>query len=88
MRIERLSMRRYRSLYDVTLEPRNLTVLVGPNNSGKSNIVDAIDFIAETYRYGLELAVGRKGGIRKHRTPKETANQEPHRIRRLWQTSR
>lgn len=63
MRIEFLTISRYRSLYHVTFKPGNLTTIVGPNNSGKTNLVDAIDFIAEAYRYGLEIAVGRKGGF-------------------------
>src|SRR5947208_2452007 len=40
MRIERISIEAYRSLYDVTLKPEKFTVLVGPNNSGKSNVVE------------------------------------------------
>jgi predicted ATPase len=63
MRIERLRIRAYRSLYDVTLEPDNFNVLVGPNNSGKSNLVEAIDFLADVHRYGVEVAVTRKGGF-------------------------
>ena len=63
MRIEYVEISRYRSLYSVVLRPGDLTAVVGPNNSGKSNLVDAIDFLAEAYRYGLEIAVGRKGGF-------------------------
>jgi predicted ATPase len=63
MTIERLRIGRYRSLYDVTIEPRGFTVLVGPNNSGKTNLVEAIEFLSDAYRYGLEPAVTRKGGI-------------------------
>ncbi len=63
MQIESIHISRYRSLYDVDFYPRDFTVLVGPNNSGKTNFVDAVDFLAEAYRYGLEIAVGRKGGF-------------------------
>ena len=63
MRIERVTIARYRSLYGVSLSPGDFGVLVGPNNSGKTNLVDAIDFLAEAYRFGLEIAVGRKGGF-------------------------
>lgn len=63
MRIEFIEISRYRSLYHVVFRPGDLTVIVGPNNSGKTNLVDAVDFIAEAYRYGLEIAVGRKGGF-------------------------
>jgi predicted ATPase len=37
-------------------------VLVGPNNAGKTNVVEAIDFLGDSYRYGLEIAISRKGG--------------------------
>jgi predicted ATPase len=63
MRIHTVNITGYRSLYQVTVEPGNLTVLTGPNNSGKTNFVEAIDFLAEVYRYGLESAISRKGGI-------------------------
>ena len=63
MRIESIEISRYRSLYHVVFRPGHLTVVVGPNNSGKTNLVDAVDFVAEAYRYGLEIAVGRKGGF-------------------------
>jgi predicted ATPase len=63
MRLEFIQITRYRSLYDIVFRPGSLTVVVGPNNSGKTNLVDAIDFVAEAYRYGLEIAVGRKGGF-------------------------
>lgn len=63
MAIEQIRIGRYRSLYDVTFKPGKFTVLVGPNNSGKTNLVEAIEFLADTYRYGLETAITRKGGI-------------------------
>lgn len=53
----------YRSLYEVSVTPQRLTVLTGPNNSGKTNFVEAIDFLAEVYRHGLEVAISRKGGL-------------------------
>lgn len=74
MIVEELRIARYRSLFDVTLHPGQFTVLVGANNSGKTNFVDAIDFLADTYRYGLEIAVGRKGGYENiaHRKKRRT----------------
>jgi predicted ATPase len=48
--------------------------LVGANNSGKTNFVDSIDFLADVYRYGLEIAVNRKGGFENiaHRKKRRT----------------
>lgn len=42
--------------------PLNLSVVVGANAAGKTNLADCLDFIAEAYRDGLEVAVARKGG--------------------------
>jgi predicted ATPase len=63
MRIDSLGITGYRSLYDVVVRPEDLTVITGPNNSGKTNLVESIEFLAETYRHGLEVAISRKGGI-------------------------
>src|SRR5580693_6930633 len=63
MKVNQIAITGYRSLYDVHIEPSDLTVLTGPNNSGKTNFVEALDFLAETSRHGLEVAINRKGGI-------------------------
>ena len=43
MHLSNLTLRRFRSCDDVTIDfQRDLTVLVGENNGGKSNIIDAI----------------------------------------------
>ncbi len=62
MRLKRLEIRNYKSLRNVVIEPTPLTVLVGPNAAGKSNFADALDFLGEVYRSGLEGAVAKKGG--------------------------
>lgn len=40
--LERVRLRDYRSIRDLTLDLEPLTVLVGPNGAGKSNILDGI----------------------------------------------
>lgn len=40
-----------------------LTAFVGPNSSGKSNVTDALRFLSEAVRFGLEAAVAKRGGI-------------------------
>ena len=62
MKITEVSIRNYKSLKDISIQPKDLSVLVGANASGKSNFSDCVDFVAETYRHGLEIAVARKGG--------------------------
>lgn len=45
MRITRVQIRNWRSIKDFDFYPSDITVLVGPNNAGKTNILSAINFI-------------------------------------------
>jgi len=62
MRITKISIENYKSLRSISIDPGQLTLLLGANASGKSNFSDCLDFISEVYRHGLEIAIGRKGG--------------------------
>jgi predicted ATPase len=62
MHLSRVEIRNYKSLRDVTFEPGAVSVFVGPNAAGKTNFADALDFLGDVYRWGLEAAVSRKGG--------------------------
>src|ERR1051326_80247 len=62
MLISRISIENYKSIRELTLEPQELTVLIGANAAGKSNLAECFDFVSEVYRHGLEVAVARKGG--------------------------
>ena len=55
--------RNFRSIESADLELGALTVLVGPNASGKSNLMDILGFIGDLVRLGLETATTRRGGI-------------------------
>jgi predicted ATPase len=66
--ITRLHVRNFKSLRDVDLEFGPLSVLVGPNMSGKSNILDALRFLWEVFfpqgsSDGLGSAIARRGGL-------------------------
>ena len=62
--IKRLRASRFRSLgKDVTVEFGPLTVLVGQNSAGKSNVIDALVFLADCMQIGLEGAVTKRQGI-------------------------
>lgn len=61
MRVQ-LTLKNWRSVEDAVIDGSPLTVLVGRNASGKSNVVDALAFLAEARR-DLEGAVRRRGGI-------------------------
>ena len=53
----------FRSIESAELELDPLTVLVGPNAAGKSNLMDILRFIQDASIKGLELAIGNRGGI-------------------------
>ena len=55
--------RNFRSIEYAELELEALTVLVGPNASGKSNLLDIFGFLADAIRHSLETAITRRGGI-------------------------
>ncbi|WP_288425203.1 ATP-binding protein [uncultured Spirosoma sp.] len=44
--LKRVSIQNFKSLKDVTLDLRKVNLLIGPNNSGKTNFLKAIDFIS------------------------------------------
>lgn len=60
--IEQLRVRNYKSLEDVTINLRPLNVFVGPNNSGKSNILDCFQFLADFVNHSAG-AVHSRGGF-------------------------
>lgn len=62
-RITRVWARNFRSIADVSLELDPLTILVGPNASGKSNLLDVLRFIKDALRFDLEVAVSRRQGM-------------------------
>ena len=62
-RIAKVWAKNFRSIESAELELGPLTVLVGPNASGKSNLIDILGFLGDAARLGLETAVTRRGGI-------------------------
>lgn len=61
--LTRLAVKNYRSLLDVDLSLRPLTVLVGENGTGKSNVCDVLRFVRDALSYGLQQAVEMRGGM-------------------------
>ena len=53
----------FKSIEYAELDLDSLTVLVGPNASGKSNLMDLLKFVQDAANKGLELAIGNRGGI-------------------------
>ncbi|MGC2857292.1 AAA family ATPase [Novispirillum sp. DQ9] len=61
--LTRLTVQHYKSLENVDIELGPLTVFVGRNGSGKSNIIDAIRFVRDAVRDGLDDAVTLRHGF-------------------------
>jgi len=59
--LTQLRVRNYKSLEDVTIPVRPLTVFVGPNNAGKSNILDCLLFLRELLEQGPPSVHSRGG---------------------------
>lgn len=62
MRLLEIGIKNFKSLRDVTFRPGALSVLIGPNGAGKSNLCEALNFIGEMYRSGLDAAMVAHGG--------------------------
>ncbi len=56
-RIDRVNIRNYRSLGDVTVDLEDLTVFIGENGSGKSNFLDVLRFVRDALQHGLDAAL-------------------------------
>lgn len=61
--LKRFRVRNYLSLLDVNLELTERNVLVGPNMSGKSNLVDCLRFLAQAAQTGVVKALVDRGGF-------------------------
>ena len=62
MRIE-LTTRNFRSLGKVTWQLRpGVNILIGPNGSGKTNLLQSLLFLRNVLTRGVGLAVARAGG--------------------------
>jgi len=61
--VEKLALRNYKSIESCEIEFAPLTVLVGRNGVGKSNILDALQFVGDALESTLEYAIRERGGI-------------------------
>lgn len=61
--LTRIEIKGYRSLRDVNLEMKGLNVLIGPNNSGKSNFLDVFALMSDAAYGKLEEGIAKRGGI-------------------------
>ena len=60
--IKKLKVKNYKSLKDVELELDKFNVLIGPNASGKSNLLDCLAFISEIAQGTVDGSLTGRGG--------------------------
>lgn len=61
--IQRLTLKRFRSIPAERVELANPTIFVGRNGSGKSNLVSAFSFLADAMASPLQAVLEKAGGI-------------------------
>ena len=71
MIIARLKLTNWRNFTEIDVPLRNRAFIIGPNASGKSNLLDAVRFLRDVAMReggGLQAAVRRRGGVRQIRS--------------------
>lgn len=63
MIVSRIILKNWRNFREVDVTLGNRAFLVGPNASGKSNLLDALRFLRDIVRDGLEKAISERGGM-------------------------
>lgn len=61
--LRRVRIRNYKSIGLCALSLRPLTILVGRNGSGKSNFLDALQFVTDSLKNSLDLAIQARSGV-------------------------
>ncbi len=55
---KKIEIKNYKSIKNATIHLNNVNILIGPNNSGKSNLLDFIDFYQTILSFELKEAFG------------------------------
>lgn len=63
MKIVKIRISNYRNFDDLSVRLNDFNLLVGANASGKSNFVQAFQFLRDIANHGLEDAISRQGGV-------------------------
>ncbi len=61
--IKKIHIKNFRSIINQDIELRPLTVIVGANNTGKSNLIKCLDFLGNLSRKGLRESIKDKDGF-------------------------
>src|SRR5579884_891277 len=73
--ITRVRLRNYRSIAECDVRLGPLTVLAGPNGTGKSNFLDALAFLSRAVATSPAEAIDERGGLAEilRRVPEEAS---------------
>ena len=63
--LERITIKGFKSIASIDLELRPINVLIGANGSGKSNFIEAFDFVRAVANSNLNDYVSRAGGAQR-----------------------
>lgn len=61
--IKRIEIDNFRSIQHAKIHLNPLTVIVGANSTGKSNVIKALDFLSDIPKFGLQESLYKRGGI-------------------------
>ena len=61
--ISKLAISNYRSIMDTTIPMGNLTLVIGANGTGKSNLYRALRLLSECANGSVVNAIAREGGL-------------------------
>ena len=64
MRINEISIRNFKSLYDVSFEPGKLNVFIGANGSGKSSVLEALGILSAAMTDRVNTTSLQRKGVR------------------------
>ena len=62
MYIERIQVKNFKSIKETTLDLEPLTIIVGANASGKSNLINVFRFLSNIITIGIDNAIALQGG--------------------------
>ncbi|MBO5622014.1 MAG: AAA family ATPase, partial [Butyrivibrio sp.] len=64
MKLKRISIQNFKSLYDVSFEPGRVNVFIGANGSGKSSVLEAIGVLSAAMTDRVNAASLQRKGVR------------------------
>lgn len=76
MRFLRLKLENWRNFRKIDIPLERRMFIIGPNASGKSNLLDAFRFLSDVAELGLKKAVSKRNGVSKIRCL--AARKQPH----------